>query len=188
MVPIGPRKKQGGERSRFRDKAYGTVATTIFPKDTKKQDTFIFYGDAGRGFGSRIKGSDKRSTQSLQHNLKHLCTLIGTNEYLSKWCCFCDSRLQHPQKANNKTNLGIVYCINKDCFSRQQDYSTRGRDNNAAINILKTGLYKEITLMDYPVFSNRPKTKTSAAAINTLAAMIHAPAISWIRESGASVP
>ncbi|KAI8329648.1 hypothetical protein BC941DRAFT_442473 [Chlamydoabsidia padenii] len=72
--------------------------------------TTIYYGDAGRGFGSRIHGQERRSTDRLQMALysKLNTKLINTNEYLSsKLCCLCDSRDQHPKRRNGRANLGV---------------------------------------------------------------------------------
>ncbi|KAI8330326.1 hypothetical protein BC941DRAFT_440858, partial [Chlamydoabsidia padenii] len=74
--------------------------------------TTIYYGDAGRGFGSRIHGQERRSTDRLQMALysKSNTKLIDTNEYLSsKLCCLCDSRVQHPKRRNGRANLGVVH-------------------------------------------------------------------------------
>ncbi|KAI8328632.1 hypothetical protein BC941DRAFT_444561, partial [Chlamydoabsidia padenii] len=72
----------------------------------------IYYGDAGRGFGSRIHGQKRRSTDRLQMALysKLHTKLIDTNKYLSsKLCCLCDSRVQHPKRRNGRSNLGVIH-------------------------------------------------------------------------------
>ncbi|KAI8342841.1 hypothetical protein BC941DRAFT_499197 [Chlamydoabsidia padenii] len=110
--------------------------------------TTIHNGDDGRGFGSKIHGQERRSTDRLQMALysKSNTKLINTNEYLSsKLCCLCDSRVQHPKRRNGRANLGVVHCINPDCFGRKHGYSLRGRDANAAINIIKIGIHLAAT-------------------------------------------
>ncbi|KAI8329958.1 hypothetical protein BC941DRAFT_518420 [Chlamydoabsidia padenii] len=76
-------KKQHRRRPRFRSKAYATVTRLFLKKYTTTRDTTTFYTDAGTGFGSRIKGHDKRSTATIQQNLKTKCTLVETKDYLS---------------------------------------------------------------------------------------------------------
>ncbi|KAI8344864.1 hypothetical protein BC941DRAFT_465068 [Chlamydoabsidia padenii] len=143
----------------------------------------IFYGDSGRGYGSRIKGHSKRSTERLQHGLKEMCDLISTKEYLaSKLCCLCDSRVMHPQRRNGRANLGVVQCINPDCFERKHRVSLRSRENNAAVNILKIGMYQGATGGEYPAFSASPirtPTRTTTATANHLADLLFDHPTSW---------
>ncbi|KAI8339571.1 hypothetical protein BC941DRAFT_349884 [Chlamydoabsidia padenii] len=115
----------------------------------------MFYGDAGQGHGSRIKGYQRRSTAKLQQFLEEKATVHETNECLtSKLCCLCDSRVVHPlRRDSTKLNSGIVVCINSDCIGRKNGFASRGRDQNAAINILKKGIYKMAINIDYPAFT-----------------------------------
>ena len=58
------KRKNRGKR-RFRDKAYSIPAGKIVRNaDTEKN--VVFHGDSGRGYGSWIKGYEKRSTDTLQ--------------------------------------------------------------------------------------------------------------------------
>ncbi|KAI8334229.1 hypothetical protein BC941DRAFT_101355 [Chlamydoabsidia padenii] len=84
--------------------------------------TSIYYGDAGRGFGSRIRGQEGRSTYWLQMTLysKSKSKLIDTKEYLSsKLCCLFDTRVEYPKRRNGRSNFGVVKCINPDCYGKK---------------------------------------------------------------------
>ncbi|SAM03797.1 hypothetical protein [Absidia glauca] len=155
-------KKQANGRKRFSEKAYAAAARSLFHPSSKH---VVFFGDAGRGYGSTIKGHIRRSPDKLLAHLKERTTVIATNEYLSsKLCCFCNTRVLHPNKPSGKQNLGVVNCINPDCYSRTSGCSSRSRDKNAAINMITIGLHKEITGMHHPTFSPFQTTATAAAA------------------------
>ncbi|CAO3601292.1 unnamed protein product [Absidia cylindrospora] len=111
--------KEKRNRRRFTDKAFGNAATRLLKggkfASGSKGISLAFYGDAGRGFGSRITGHEKRSTKHLQLAMAQKnCTVVDTDEYRS----------------------------------------SKSRDMNAAINILKIGLYHQVTGgSPYPAFS-----------------------------------
>jgi hypothetical protein len=117
-------------------------------------ETLVFYGNAGQGHGSRIKGHDRRNTNKMQECLKRTSTMVSTNEYLSsKLCCLCDSRMVHSERKKGGTNLGVVVCIKRQCPGWKNGFAARGRDQNAAINIAKIGLYEKVMNTPYPSFS-----------------------------------
>ncbi|KAI8328439.1 hypothetical protein BC941DRAFT_519276 [Chlamydoabsidia padenii] len=147
----------------------------------------VFYGDAGRGFGTRIKGHIKRSTERLQLHSKSKCDLISTSEYLSsKLCCLCDSPVQYPKRRNGHINLGVVQYINPDCFGRKHGFSLRGHDKNAAVNILKIGLYRAVIQNNYPAFSATTSSTTTTA--DQLAQILFGHNTSWIANMNDSNP
>ncbi|KAI8329737.1 hypothetical protein BC941DRAFT_476107 [Chlamydoabsidia padenii] len=167
MFTLGPyMKKQNHGTERFNGKAYASVAKALIrnPVDLKLKarqvKPVVFYGDAGQGHGSRIKGYQRRSTTKLQQSLKEKATVHETNKYLtSKLGCLCNSRVAHLRRRDStKLNSGIMVCINSDCIG----FSLRGRDQNAAINILKKGIYKMATNIDYPVFTSSSATTATA--------------------------
>ena len=126
----------------------------------------VFYGGSGRGHGSWIKGYEKRSTCILRKPLSSRSTVISTTEHRSsKLCCIYEEPIVHPKKNNEKVNLGAVLCVNPDCIGRWHSYAIRSRDTNAAVNIMKTGLYKMITNDDHPSFSRKMKKE---GALNKL--------------------
>ncbi|KAI8335976.1 hypothetical protein BC941DRAFT_471939 [Chlamydoabsidia padenii] len=143
---------QKQKRGRFTSKAYDTVARKLISRwkqrssqgvekgKTVAPHCTVFYGDTGCGFGTKIKGRIKRSTERLQLHLKSKSDVISTKEYLSsKLCCFCDSPVKHG-------------------------FSLRGRDKNAAVNILKIALYKTAISGDYPAFSATTSSRTTTTA------------------------
>jgi hypothetical protein len=81
---------------------------------------------------------------------------------LSKLCCICDEPVVHPKKNNGKVNLGAVLYVNPGCIGRQNSYAIKSRDANAAMNILKIGLYKLITNDDHPSFSRKMKKEDAS--------------------------
>jgi hypothetical protein len=186
------RKQQKGQPI-FKLNAYNTAAKKLVPRKTENPDTKgkaraaatkttcqVFYGNAGRGFGSIIKGHTYRSTDKIQASLQARCRPLQTDEYLpSRLCCFCDQRVVHPGRKNERTNTGAVTCINSNCFSRKNGFASRGRDLNAAVNILKIGLYLQATGNSYPAFS-RATTATTA----TIATILFGHPTSWFEGMG----
>ncbi|KAI8097368.1 uncharacterized protein BX664DRAFT_326214 [Halteromyces radiatus] len=164
-------KKQKQSRGRYRDKAYAVAARRLIKvsyqgsgETSTTGSRFVFYGDAGRGHGSRIQGNMKRSTDKLQEALVNHRQVVSTSEYRSsKICSFCDAPIQPPNKRNGKANLGVITCINPDCISRKVCCPSRDRDANAGINILKIGLYRELTGEHHPSFTRSTTTGTTSA-------------------------
>ncbi|KAI8330646.1 hypothetical protein BC941DRAFT_475509 [Chlamydoabsidia padenii] len=156
-------KSKKKERNRFTTKAYGTKQGS--GQDVEKGKAvaphcMVFYGDAGRGFGTRIKGHIKKSTKRLQLHLKSKCDVISTSECLSlKLCCLCNNPVQHPKQRTGR----VVQHINPGCFGRKHGFSLHGRDKNAAVNILKIGLYKAVIQNNYPAFSATLSSTTTTA-------------------------
>ncbi|KAI8339995.1 hypothetical protein BC941DRAFT_468274 [Chlamydoabsidia padenii] len=154
-------KRQNYGMERFNGKAYESAANAFIqnPVDSKftphQAKPVVFYGDAGQGHGSRIKGYQRQSITKLQQSLKEKATVHKTNEYLtSKLCCVCDSRVVNPRQWDStKLNSGIVVCINSDCIGRKNGFASRGWEQNTAINILKKGVYEAATNIDYPAFT-----------------------------------
>ncbi|KAI8333984.1 hypothetical protein BC941DRAFT_473212 [Chlamydoabsidia padenii] len=163
-------KKQNYGMERFNEKAYASAAKALVrnPEDLKLKPRqvkpVVIYGDSGQGHGSRIEEYQLQNTTKLQHSVKEKAKVYETNEYLtSKLCCLCDSRVVHPRRRNStKLNSEIVVCINSNCIGRKNGFASRGRDQHAAINILKKEIYKMATNIDYPAFT--PPTVTTVTA------------------------
>ena len=97
----------------------------------------------------------KRSTDILQKSLSSRSTVLSTTEYRSsKLYCICDEPIVHPKKNNGK--------VNPDCIGHQNLYAIKSRDTNAAVNILKIGLYKMITKDNHPSFSRRMENEDAS--------------------------
>ncbi|KAI8080020.1 uncharacterized protein BX664DRAFT_207078 [Halteromyces radiatus] len=134
-------KRQRRTRLCQTEKAYAKSAKSLLGG----QKAICFYGDAGRGYGSRIGGHTRGSHDVFIGKLSEKATVVSIDEYRSsKLCAFCHMPIIHPVKTNKDkskkiTNLGTVVCINPDCISRKNGYAARGRDENASINIAMIG-------------------------------------------------
>ncbi|KAI8333457.1 hypothetical protein BC941DRAFT_473650 [Chlamydoabsidia padenii] len=103
----------------------------------RQVEPVVFYGDAGQGYGSRIKGYQRQSTTKLQLFFEEKATIHETNEYLTlKLRCLCDSQVVHPRRRDStKLNSGIA-----------------------------KGTYKMAINIDYPAFTPSTATVTSTVA------------------------
>lgn len=103
-----------------------------------------YYGHAGRGTNSRIKGFLRRGHTGLIKSLGENSDVYITNEYLTtKLCCLCHQPTTHPPKQNGKTNLGTVICTNPKCNGKRYGCIARSRDANAAMNRIVTGVHQQ---------------------------------------------
>jgi hypothetical protein len=175
-------KQQANGSRRFREKAYTTAARVLGSKNGAQ----VYYGDAGQGHGSRIGGYIRRSTKLLQDSMPLNSNITHTSEYLtSKLCSICHKRVVHPKKGlSGKVNQGTVTCINPVCLGRQTGYASRGRDKNAAINIMVNGIYRSVTGVYHPSFATTSATTvpipSKSGSSTTVSDILFGPSTSWI--------
>ncbi|KAG0041135.1 hypothetical protein BGZ83_002301, partial [Gryganskiella cystojenkinii] len=120
----------------------------VFPRmcpRTSKSITLMFIGTAGSGVNSRTKGHLRYGGNKLSaEHMRHVPVLM-TDEFLSTQLCpFCLRRIQYaksrPAEGKGlKSVHGCVQCTYSRCLSFKLGYCKRGRDMNAAFNILIRG-------------------------------------------------
>ncbi|KAI8097644.1 uncharacterized protein BX664DRAFT_326896 [Halteromyces radiatus] len=108
-------------------------------------DLKFFYGAAGRGTGSRIKGFLRRSHIDVIATIEQQSKVFITDEYrTTKLCCLCHHVVNHPRKQSGKLNLGTVICVNPECIGKKFGCIARSRDANASMNMIMSGLQQEL--------------------------------------------
>ncbi|KAI8059114.1 hypothetical protein BC940DRAFT_314393 [Gongronella butleri] len=136
-------KKAARSKMSLKDRAYACAANAIndLPKDPSRST--VYFGDAGRGFNSRIKGSTRSSHAQFIAKLKP--RVVPTNEFrTSVTCCRCLGPVVHPPRPNGRANLGVVVCLNPACVGRRHRQAAMSRDLNSATLMAIVGLYLNV--------------------------------------------
>jgi hypothetical protein len=104
-----------------------------------------YYGDAGRGTQSRMKGFLRRGHSSIIETLAQESDVFITDEYrTTKLCCLCNQPVSHPKKQDGKKNLGTVICVNPGCIGKRYGCIARSRDANASMNRILSGIFQQL--------------------------------------------
>jgi len=143
------------ERELRTKKAYGKVtaverryirAHARLPRDVPEPTLIHFIGHY-QGINSSIKGHSRRGMAKIRAQHRVHGNVAITNEYnTSKTCSFCFSKVVLHRARRiilGKERIirlnGAVECVHPRCPARRKNYTTRGRDANAASNIALSG-------------------------------------------------
>jgi len=105
----------------------------------------MLIGDAGTCVGSRLSGHLRRGGGRMRHEHARYSVVALQDEYMtSQTCVFCFSRtrLARAFRDGKLVNVrGAVVCQNPDCISNRMGYTTKPRDNHAALAIALAGAH-----------------------------------------------
>ncbi|KAG0041716.1 hypothetical protein BGZ83_001405, partial [Gryganskiella cystojenkinii] len=121
------------------------------PNNTPRYLPVLFLGDQGMCINSRLKGI-RMTGNTVPAEHAHYIPVCNTSEHrTSKVCIFCGwltrqaRGYKHVKDSEGKLMRRLVWingaieCVNKNCIAVRAGYTIRGRDTNAAINILVNG-------------------------------------------------
>ncbi|KAF7726709.1 hypothetical protein EC973_008483 [Apophysomyces ossiformis] len=164
----------------YTQKAYATVASNernfLNGSGKKTNVLLMMIGSVGTGVCSPIRGHCRRGGKQLREQHLQQTSVGMTNEFRSSQLCpYCYQVLSHLNKKKDgyiKKNFGTVICTNSECISVKKGYGSRGRDQNAALNIAVAGTSALFSERHEPFQEFNPKKASKYLLDNNLLASL----------------
>ena len=113
-------------------------------------------GNAGTGFGSAIRGYDRRGGKWLPRTHKRYAETMITDEHMtSQLCVYCYFPIAHSRTSDESVSLGTVRCLNPNCEAFKHGRATNNRDVMSATAIGISAMTQALLRKSFLPFSKQ---------------------------------